>query len=146
MSDKPFDMPDASHTWEERGGWLVKRLAADFNLQPFQAAGIVGNLGFESVGLTKLREIGQSEGRGGYGWGQWTADRRKTFLAYAMAHGLDWRSDEANYDYLAAEHTSRRDTPHRLSLRRRSPTTPLPNLLPRCRRSSTRTATRRPSG
>jgi hypothetical protein len=98
-----FDMPDASHTWEERGGWLVKRLAADFSLQPFQAAGIVGNLGFESAGFTKLHEIGQPEGLGGYGWGQWTGPRRVTFLQFAAQLGLDWRSDEANYGYLMAE-------------------------------------------
>ena len=98
-----FDMPDASHTWEERGGWLVKRLAANFNLQPFQAAGIVGNLGFESAGFTKLHEIGQPEGQGGYGWAQWTGQRRRTFLDYADQKGLDWRSDEANYGYLMEE-------------------------------------------
>ncbi len=103
MSDKPFDMPDATHTFEERGGWLVNRLAAEFNIQPFQAAGIVGNLGFESVGFTKLHEIGQPEGVGGYGWGQWTGPRRQTFLAYAEKLGLDWRSDEANYGYLMVE-------------------------------------------
>ncbi len=108
MSDRgpaaaAFDMPDASHTFEERGGWLVTRLAADFNLQTFQAAGIVGNLGFESGGFKDLRELGQPEGLGGYGWGQWTADRRRAFLAYAESRGLDWRSDEANYDYLTVE-------------------------------------------
>ncbi len=104
MSDKqPFDMPDASHTFEERGGWLVNRLAVVFGLHPFQAAGIVGNLGFESGGFKDLREIGQPEGLGGYGWGQWTGSRRATFLAFAKQSGLDWRSDEANYRYLVAE-------------------------------------------
>ena len=103
MSDKPFDMPDAGHTWEERGGWLVNRLAEFFNLQPFQAAGIVGNLGYESAGFTKLHEIGQPEGQGGYGWAQWTGPRRKTFMDYCDLHRLDWRSDEANYGYLFAE-------------------------------------------
>ena len=98
-----FDMPDASHTWEERGGWVVKRLAADFNLQPFQAAGIVGNLGFESAGFTKLHEVRQPEGYGGYGWAQWTWPRRLKFLYYAQSLVLDWRSDEANYGYLVAE-------------------------------------------
>ena len=98
-----FDMPDASHTWEERGGWVVKRLAADFNLQPFQAAGIVGNLGFESAGFTKLHEIGQPAGQGGYGWAQWTGPRRRAFLDYVQSLGLDWRSDEANYKYLVTE-------------------------------------------
>jgi len=98
-----FDMPDASHTWEERGGWVVKRLAVDFNLQPFQAAGIVGNLGFESSGFTKLHEVGQPEGQGGYGWAQWTGPRRMIFMQYAGQHQLDWRSDEANYGFLVTE-------------------------------------------
>ena len=104
MSDsKPFDMPDASHTWEERGGWLVNRLAYEFNLQPFQAAGIVGNLGYESAGFTKLHEIGQPEGVGGYGWGQWTGPRRRTFFDYAKQHRLEWQTDRANYGYLCSE-------------------------------------------
>lgn len=98
-----FDMPGAEATFEERGGWVVNRLCSTFNLQPHQAAGIVGNVGYESGGFEKLREIGQPEGRGGYGWGQWTADRRVTFLAYAEAEGLDWRSDEANFGYLVKE-------------------------------------------
>lgn len=98
-----FDMPGPGHSWEERGGWMVKRLAADLGISLIQAAGIVGNLGFESAGLTKLHEVGQPAGRGGYGWGQWTADRRVTFLAYCAGRGLDWHSDEANYGYLLTE-------------------------------------------
>lgn len=99
-----FDMPPASAGWPVRAGWLVYALTRDLALvEPYRAGGIVGNLGFESGKLTKLREIGQPEGRGGYGWGQWTADRRVTFLAYATDKGLDWRSDEANYGYLVAE-------------------------------------------
>ena len=97
-----FDMP-ASGTWSERGGWVVKRLAADLGLTPEQAAGIVGNIGFESAGFTKLHEVGQPEGVGGYGWAQWTADRRVAYLAWCNANNLDWRGDEANYRYLLVE-------------------------------------------
>ena len=105
MSDKrPFDMPDASHSFEERGGWLVNRLAADFNLQPFQAAGIVGNLGFESGGFKELQEIGVgSFERGGYGWAQWTGPRRREFEGWCQSQGLAPSSDEANYGYLGVE-------------------------------------------
>jgi hypothetical protein len=109
MSDRsaaaaPFDMPDASHSFEERGGWLVKRLAGDFNLQPFQAAGIVGNLGFESGGFKELQEVGVgSFERGGYGWAQWTGPRRREFEAWCQSQGLVPSSDEANYGYLCVE-------------------------------------------
>lgn len=98
-----FDMPDASHTFTERGGWVLRQLSADFNLTYEQAAGIVGNLGFESGRFKELHEIGQAEGRGGYGWGQWTASRRVAFLTWCQAHKLDYRSDAANYGYLCEE-------------------------------------------
>ena len=98
-----FDMPARPASFEERGGWVTRRLAADFNLTLEQAAGLVGNLGFESGGFEELREIGQPEGVGGYGWGQWTASRRVSFLAWAQAQKLDWRSDEANFGYLCSE-------------------------------------------
>jgi hypothetical protein len=79
-------------------------LTRDLNLvEPWRAGGIVGNLGYESGKLTKLREIGQPEGRGGYGWGQWTADRRETFLGFCNDNNLEWQSDEGNYRYLVAE-------------------------------------------
>lgn len=101
-----FDMP-ATGPWEVRGGWVVTALAKEFLLTREQAAGIVGNLGFESIGFTKLHEIGQPEGVGGYGWGQWTAARRRTFLAWCTKAGLEWQSDQANYGYLCNElHTT----------------------------------------
>jgi hypothetical protein len=99
-----FDMPPASAGWPVRAGWLVMALTRDLNLvEAWRAGGIVGNLGYESGKLTKLREIGQPEGRGGYGWGQWTADRRVTFLDFCTDNNLEWQSDEGNYRYLVAE-------------------------------------------
>jgi hypothetical protein len=97
-----FDMPKTG-TWEQRGGWVVRRLMSDCGLTIEQAAGIVGNIGFESGKFQSLHEIGQPEGSGGYGWAQWTASRRVSFLDWCKAHNLDWRSDEANYGYLLAE-------------------------------------------
>ncbi len=98
-------MPQPS--WGQRGGAVVRRLMADLGLTAEQAAGIVGNLGFESGGFNSLHEIGQPEGRGGYGWAQWTADRRVAFMDWCKAHNLAWTSDEANYGYLLAElHTT----------------------------------------
>jgi len=90
-------------TWQERGGAVVRNLMVDLGLKDFQAAGLVGNLGFESGGVTKLHEIGQPEGKGGYGWAQWTGTRHTTFFAWCDQHGLDWQSNEGNYTYLLHE-------------------------------------------
>ncbi len=100
---KSFDMPEAPASFAQRGGWLVNRLAADFDLTLEQAAGIVGNLGFESNRLKTMQEQAPIGGRGGWGWGQWTASRRVAFERWAAAHNLPPASDEANYDYLVHE-------------------------------------------
>lgn len=97
MSD--FDMPKDGG-FVKRGGWVAYHLAIDFNSTIIRTSGISGNLGFESGEFVKLHEIGQPAGRGGYGWAQWTASRREAFMAFCSEHGLDWRSDEANYGYL----------------------------------------------
>lgn len=110
MSDRgsspaPFDMPDASRSFEERGGWLAKRLAEVFQLELFQAAGFVGNPGYESGGFKELQELAPavSGSRGGYGWSQWTGPRRRAFEAWAAAHKLKPSSDEANYGFMVEE-------------------------------------------
>ncbi len=90
-------------TWEERGGAVIKALIADLHLLAFQAAGIVGNLGFESAGFQILHEVGQSEGRGGYGWAQWTSARREQFFAWCQTYRYDWKSPAANYSFLLHE-------------------------------------------
>ena len=79
--------------------WLIR----DFHLKDFQAAAIPGNLGHETGGFTKLREIGAAPGHGGYGWGQWTGPRGRAFLNWCHAHKLDWQSDAGNYGYLHYE-------------------------------------------
>jgi hypothetical protein len=98
-----FDMPGATASFEARGGWLVKRLAADLGLSLVQAAGIVGNLGSETGGLKILQEINPQGGRGGYGWAQWTGPRRRAFERWCAQNGLKPWSDEANYGYLLVE-------------------------------------------
>ena len=99
----PFDMPPLAAGFPARGRWVIDQLMTDLDLTEVSAAGIVGNVGYESTGFTKLREVGQPEGEGGYGWAQWTAARRVTFLAWCQTQSLDWRSDEANYGYLVHE-------------------------------------------
>lgn len=82
---------------------VMTTLIGKFDLMDYQAAGILGNLGHESDGLAALRERGQPEGRGGYGWGQWTGSRRDSFLRFAAANKLDWKSYNANCWYLIHE-------------------------------------------
>ena len=82
---------------------IMDRLMRDFGFSLEQAAGVLGNIGRESGGFEHLHEIGQPEGRGGYGWCQWTGPRRDRFLAWCRKAGLEWTGDEANYGYLAQE-------------------------------------------
>lgn len=105
-----FDMPKVG-TWEQRGGWVVRRLVADIGLSPEQASGVVGNLGFESKGFTDLQEDRPlvPGSMGGAGWAQWTGmkpgQRRYLFEAWCAAHNLTPASDEANYGFLLEELT-----------------------------------------
>ena len=82
---------------------IMKTLMDEFSLKDFQAAGILGNIGTECNGFKNLREIGQPEGRGGYGWCQWTGPRRRAFLSWCEKNSFDWHSDEANLGYLCFE-------------------------------------------
>ena len=99
-----FDMPKTG-TFEQRGGWVVRALMRDVGLSIEQAAGLVGNLGYESAGFTKLQEMQPMVrgSRGGYGWAQWTGPRRRKFEAWAEANDLPVSSDEANYGFLLEE-------------------------------------------
>jgi hypothetical protein len=79
---------------------IMKRLMDDFDFSAEQAAGVLGNIGHECNGFENLHEIGQPEGKGGYGWCQWTGPRRKLFFGWCDKHKLDWETPEANYGYL----------------------------------------------
>lgn len=89
--------------FREKAPVVMQRLMDDFEFSEIQAAGVLGNIGVECAGFHVLHEIGQPEGKGGYGWAQWTGPRRKQFFAWCDRSGLDWRSDEANYGYLKVE-------------------------------------------
>lgn len=74
-----------------------------------QIAAIVGNLHHESSGFTKYYQSGMSEGSGGEGDAQWTAESRKTaFLKYASDNNLDSKSYEANFQFIVKELTENR--------------------------------------
>lgn len=99
-----FDMPETG-TWEQRGGWVVRRLEKDAGLTVEQAAGLVGNLGYESGGFKLLQEIKPlvPGSAGGYGWAQWTGPRRRAFEKWCVENALFPHSDEANYGFLLHE-------------------------------------------
>ncbi len=82
---------------------IMEALMERYVMKDYQSAGMVGNLGRECLGFTELREEGQPPNRGGYGWGQWTAERRVDFLHFCEQNHLDWRSDEGNLKYLFHE-------------------------------------------
>ena len=92
-------------TFAQKAPSIMDRLMKDFGLTRDQAAGVVGNLGHESAGFKAYQEgkplIPGS--RGGAGWAQWTGPRRRAFEKWASERGLDPRSDEANYGFLAHE-------------------------------------------
>lgn len=89
--------------FKQKAPVVMRSLIDDFELEVVHAAGILGNIGQECGGFHYLREIGQPEGKGGYGWAQWTGPRRKTFLQWCQNNGLDWQSDQGNYGYLKDE-------------------------------------------
>ena len=87
----------------EKAPLVMFSLIDQFGLDEIQAAGVLGNIGHECAGFNNLREIGQPEGKGGYGWCQWTGARAKTFLKFCEDNGADWQSDDANAAYLFFE-------------------------------------------
>jgi hypothetical protein len=83
----------------------MTKLIEDFDFSVMDAAAIMGNLGYESGGLTNLQEDNPTVpgSAGGWGWAQWTGSRRRTFEEYAKRNGLDPSSDKANYSMLFNE-------------------------------------------
>lgn len=91
--------------WEDIAPRAIASLARDLKITPQQAAGIVGQLGFESEGLQAINERAPvvPGSRGGFGWAQWTGPRRRAFESWAGARGLDINDPEANYGFLVHE-------------------------------------------
>nr|WP_321482720.1 phage tail tip lysozyme [uncultured Cohaesibacter sp.] len=95
----------------EIGQRLMGDLQKDFDLSPEQAAGFVGNLAHESGGFQTLQEVDPTVAgsRGGFGYAQWTGDRRKQFEDFAKRNNLDPSSYEANYGFLKFELTNTKE-------------------------------------
>lgn len=104
-----FDMPGEG-SWETRAGWVVRHLAADLDWPLTSAAAVAGNFGVESIEFTAFQEIGPRSGRGGAGWAQWTAARRRNFEKWATSNGLDPEADEASYGFTVFEFRGADDT------------------------------------
>ncbi|WP_269497852.1 phage tail tip lysozyme [Castellaniella sp. S9] len=96
--------------WEQLAPQVIARLSKDLQLTPAQAAGIVGQLGYESDGLQAINERNPTVpgSRGGFGWAQWTGPRRQQFESFAAGQKMDVTDPEANYQFLLHE---LRDTP-----------------------------------
>jgi len=90
---------------KDAGKRLMRDLMRDFDLTKEQAAGVVGNLDYETGGFKFMQEIKPivPGSKGGYGFAQWTGPRRVAFEAYATANKLDPSSYEANYGFLKHE-------------------------------------------
>lgn len=96
--------PMAATVFVTKAPKIVADLMRDFGLSDFQAAGAVGNLGYESGGFELFQEVNPvGGGEGGYGWAQWTGPRRRAYFAWAAERGLDVKSDAANYGFLKHE-------------------------------------------
>lgn len=81
-----------------------EKLQKDLGISREAAAGVIGNINYES-GMEGINEKNPliPGSRGGFGWAQWTGDRRDQFEGYSKSHGLDPKSDEANYGFLVEE-------------------------------------------
>lgn len=87
---------------------VIAGLSRDLQITPQQAAGIVGQLGYESAGLQAINEQNPviPGSRGGFGWAQWTGPRRKQFEAWAAQNNMDVTAPQANYGFLVHELTN----------------------------------------
>jgi hypothetical protein len=96
---------------------VARQLQVDFNLTPQQAAGIVGNFWHESAGMnSNVNEFGSDPQHPtygqpnktlfGYGWAQWTGERKTAYLAFCDTHRLEYSSPAANYAFLKHELTT----------------------------------------
>jgi hypothetical protein len=96
---------NAEAVFRAKAPGIMAKLLSDFPITPLDAAAILGNLGHECVGFTKLQEMKPAVpgSRGGYGWAQWTGPRRRAFEAWCSKHDKDPASDEANYAWLFLE-------------------------------------------
>jgi tail lysozyme len=100
-----LSLPPGLTVFEAKCRKFMPRLMEQFQLTAQQTAGVFGNLGHESDGFTAFHERGQPEGKGGYGWAQWTGSRRVDFFEWCknQVPALSPESDEGSYGFLCFE-------------------------------------------
>jgi Phage tail lysozyme len=83
---------------------IMRDLIRDLGISEAQAAGILGNIGWECGGFRQLQEQNPvMGGPGGLGWCQWTASRRTEFEQWLRDNGFNYQNDAANYGFLLNE-------------------------------------------
>ena len=87
------------------GSRLMTELQEVFGITKAQAAGIVGNLDYETGGFKYLQELEPvvPGSKGGRGFAMWTGSRRKSFEAWSKENNLDPDSYEASFGFLVHE-------------------------------------------
>jgi hypothetical protein len=89
--------------FDKRTPLVMRSLITDFGFTDFQAAGVVGNMAYETAGFRVLDEVSFGGGRGGIGYVMWTGPRRVEFEKFVQNNGLESTSHEANYGFLKEE-------------------------------------------
>jgi hypothetical protein len=90
--------------FRQKAPGIMRDLIRDLGLSEPQAAGILGNIGWECGGFKQLQEQNPvMGGRGGLGWCQWTASRRTQFEQWLSENGFNYQNDAANYGFLLNE-------------------------------------------
>ena len=84
---------------------LMSDLQEVFGITRAQAAGIVGNLDYETGGFKYLQELEPvvPGSKGGRGFAMWTGPRRRSFEAWSKENNLDPDSYEASFGFLVHE-------------------------------------------
>ena len=102
---KPTSIPTGVYgLFRQKAPRIMRELVRDLGLSATQAAGILGNIGWECGGFKQLQEQNPvMGGRGGLGWCQWTASRRIDFEKWLAQQGVNYQDDSANYGFLLNE-------------------------------------------
>ena len=90
--------------FRQKAANVMRNLMRGLGLTEVQAAGILGNIGWECGSFQQLQEQNPIKGgRGGLGWCQWTASRRIDFEKWLAERNARFDDDDANYDFLLFE-------------------------------------------
>jgi hypothetical protein len=104
-TSKPRPIPTGVYgLFRQKAPGIMRDLIRDLGLSTTQAAGVLGNIGWECGGFKQLQEQNPvMGGRGGLGWCQWTASRRVDFEKWLAQKNVNYQDDDANYGFLLKE-------------------------------------------